>query len=146
MDTLPCIILVKFTKKRRRWESFQLDLTTSMAWTKSSYFAPVTSLTTCLSFRILKVGTTFIPSSFANGCQINHNERESERQFKCSCICYMNYAITFLSSSKKVGIIRRTLLSWLQSSFRKITSRYFSDNSWNLGAITLQGPHLQCSI
>jgi hypothetical protein len=36
-----------------------------------------------------------------------------------------------------------TLLSWLQSSLRKTTSRFFSDISWNLGAITLQGPHLQ---
>jgi hypothetical protein len=72
-----------------------------MAASKSSYFAPVTSFTTLLSFKILKVGTTLIPSSFANG------------------------------------------LSWLQSSLRNTMSWYFSDSSLYLGAITLQGPHLQ---
>jgi hypothetical protein len=36
-----------------------------------------------------------------------------------------------------------TLLSWLQSSFRKTTSKYFSDNSLYFGAITLQGRHLK---
>lgn len=35
------------------------------------------------------------------------------------------------------------MFSWLQSSFRNITSVYFLANSWNFGAITLQGPHLQ---
>lgn len=51
-----------------------------------------------------------------------------------SCIC-----IRELGSGKRL----QTLLSWLQSSFRKTTSRYFPDNSWNFGAITLQGPHLK---
>lgn len=37
----------------------------------------------------------------------------------------------------------QTLLSWLQSSLRNTMSWYFSDSSLYLGAITLQGPHLQ---
>lgn len=47
----------------------QLDLTSSMEATKLSNLAPVTSFTILPCLRILKVGTTFMPSSFANGCQ-----------------------------------------------------------------------------
>jgi hypothetical protein len=46
-----------------------VDLTLSMAITKLSNLAPVTSFTILPCLRILKVGTTFMPSSFANGCQ-----------------------------------------------------------------------------
>ena len=59
-------------------ECFQLDLTVSMATSKSSILAPVTSFTTLLSFKILNVGTTLIPSSFASACNRQQSERASE--------------------------------------------------------------------
>jgi len=99
-----------------------------MAASKSSYFAPVTSFTTLLSFKILKVGTTLIPSSFANGCK---------QEFLSYEISNIN--IKTHSAEKE----EQTLLSWLQSSLRNTMSWYFSDSSLYLGAITLQGPHLQ---
>lgn len=62
-----------YTQKENSY-ILQLDRTVSMAATKSSYFAPVISFTILLSFRILKVGTTLIPSSFARGCN-NHQTK-----------------------------------------------------------------------
>lgn len=53
----------------------QSDLTVSMACASSSILAPVTSFTTFPPLRILNVGTTFMPSSFASGCNNNNNNR-----------------------------------------------------------------------
>lgn len=47
----------------------QLLRAACMASSNLSYFAPVTSPTTLFSFRILKVGTTLMPNSFANVCK-----------------------------------------------------------------------------
>ena len=58
-----------YTRGNNRKEIQLADLTPSMAITKLSNLAPVTSFTTLPCLRILKVGTTFMPSSFANGCQ-----------------------------------------------------------------------------
>ena len=72
-------------------EDLQLDLTVSIANNKSSNLAPVTSFTISPSFKILKVGTTLIPSSFANGCQ-QQSKQETGSQNMCLCKAYILFS------------------------------------------------------
>lgn len=55
--------------------AYELDFTVSIAETSSSNLAPVTSFTTLLSLRILNVGTTLIPNSFARDCDTSNMMR-----------------------------------------------------------------------
>ena len=105
----------------------QLLRTVWMAATKVSYLAPVTSSTILPAFRILNVGTTLIPSSLAKGCPCTKTTSGFWSTFYAHYLC---------------SLLIRTLFSWLQSSFRKTTSRYSSANFSYFGAITLHGPHL----